>query len=121
VGAPTSKINQVDCSAPKKGRKNSHGKQAARKQLFSSKGRKRRAMYPLSDSSTEDEEPIVVSTDEEDSADEECAYCNGAFSCDTSREKWIRCVKCCRWVHELRAGVEKHGWKSYVCEFCSPD
>lgn len=49
----------------------------------------------VSDSSSEDEEPILVSTDKEGSADEERAYCSGIFSSDTSGEKWISCIKCC--------------------------
>ncbi|KAL5239109.1 hypothetical protein ACI65C_006519 [Semiaphis heraclei] len=35
-----------------------------------------------------------VDTDTEDSADEDCLYCNEIYKNDMHEEKWIRCIKC---------------------------
>ncbi|PSN31391.1 hypothetical protein C0J52_24538 [Blattella germanica] len=72
-----------------------------------------------SSSESEDEEPIpLVSTDDEDSEDEACIYCNCSKECDSSGEKWCKCTKCGRWTHYLCAGVEGNEWKTYCCDFC---
>ena len=79
---------------------------------------KKSRIVPDSDSDSTSE-PIIVSTDDEDSADEECVYCSQPYRNDQCGEQWIRCIKCLRWVHELCAGTEKGQWKTYVCDMCS--
>jgi hypothetical protein len=74
--------------------------------------RKRRAAEPTIDSSSEDEEGILVFTD-----DGRSAGCSGASNSDTSGEKRITW----RWIHESYVSVEKDGWKAYVCECFSPE
>lgn len=65
---------------------------------------------------SEDEEVQYVITDNEDSADDECIYCQEPYQNDIRGEAWIKCIKCARWAHELCSGVEC--WKTYICEFC---
>lgn len=74
----------------------------------------------ISSSSSEDGIVPLVDADDEDSADEECMFCHQPFNQDRSGEQWIRCTACKRWTHELCAGSEKKGWKSYVCDLCRP-
>lgn len=70
-------------------------------------------------SESEDEDPIpIVSTDDEDSADEECLYCCNSKEADSSGEQWCRCILCGRWTHYLCAGIEGNDWKTYHCDFC---
>lgn len=75
----------------------------------------KKSLFQLPESS-EDEEPHYVDTDNEDSADEDCLYCNEPYKNDIHGEKWIRCIKCVRWAHELCAGVDN--FKTYTCEMC---
>lgn len=69
-------------------------------------------------SSSEDDVPLV-STDDEDSADEECIFCGEPYRTDRSGEQWIRCVVCLRWSHELCAGTDRQSWKTYICDMCN--
>uniref|UniRef100_A0A2S2PYJ0 Uncharacterized protein n=1 Tax=Sipha flava TaxID=143950 RepID=A0A2S2PYJ0_9HEMI len=55
----------------------------------------KKSLFQLPESS-EDEEPQYVDTDNEDSADEDCLYCNEPYKNDVHGEKWIRCIKCVR-------------------------
>ncbi|CAH2016502.1 unnamed protein product [Acanthoscelides obtectus] len=70
-------------------------------------------------SSSEEEDDIVhlVETDDEDSNDEECLFCNESFKNDIHGEQWIRCMSCLGWAHELCAAT-KEGCKIYICDFC---
>lgn len=69
-------------------------------------------------SSSSDEDPLLDDDSDMDASDVdvECVFCNGYFSEDVRGEKWIRCRKCFRWVHEECANSEKN--KEYICEFC---
>lgn len=67
-------------------------------------------------SSSENNDPEYVSTDNDDSADEECLYCNEPFKNDILGKKWIRCIKCGRWAHEICAGIDNYD--TYKCELC---
>lgn len=60
-----------------------------------------------------------VVTDHEDSADDECIYCQEPYRNDVRGEAWIKCLRCARWAHELCSGVDC--WKTYTCEFCNKD
>lgn len=73
------------------------------------------------DSSSSDDDLCVplVETDNEDSADEECIFCNEPYFLDKCGEQWIRCLNCKRWAHELCSGIEGKGWKTYICDFCT--
>lgn len=74
---------------------------------------------PVSSSDSDsDEDPELVQTDDEDSADEECLYCLQPYKTDLTNEKWIRCIKCFCWAHELCAGIDKGKWKTYTCDMC---
>ncbi|XP_022166412.1 tigger transposable element-derived protein 6-like [Myzus persicae] len=70
--------------------------------------------------STDEEEihlkKLCVSTDDDDSADEECIYCSMPYKEDSKGEKWVKCINCCRWCHELCGGVDN--WKTYICDLC---
>lgn len=66
---------------------------------------------------SENEESQYVSTNNEDSADEECLYCNEPFKNDVMGETWICCIKCNRWAHEICTGLEN--LKQFNCELCS--
>lgn len=70
-----------------------------------------------SDEDTSEDEPVLVSTDEEDSDndDAECPVCLKTFSQDKKGEKWIRCIKCFQWMHE--DCVENPGPK-FICTTC---
>ncbi|CAH2092167.1 unnamed protein product [Euphydryas editha] len=78
---------------------------------------KKRLKNGSSGEDTSDEEPILVSFDEEDSDDNdaECLVCQKFFSQDTKGEKWIRCTKCFQWMHE--DCVENPG-VNFTCAFC---
>ncbi|CAH2004356.1 unnamed protein product [Acanthoscelides obtectus] len=69
-------------------------------------------------SSSEEEDDIVhlVETDDEDSNDEECLFCNESFKNDIHGEQWIRCMSCLGWAHELCAAT-KEGCKIYIVIF----
>ncbi|KAJ4435306.1 hypothetical protein ANN_17916 [Periplaneta americana] len=71
-----------------------------------------------SDSEGEElDDPVYISTDNEDSEDDaECPYCNGKFSCDKRGEKWIVCTKCGIWCHEECSGEDDY--KSFICVYC---
>lgn len=71
-----------------------------------------------SSSSSDDDIVPLVDTDNEDSADEECLFCYQPYKLDLTGEQWIRCITCKRWAHELCAGTDKKGWKTYICDFC---
>ena len=51
----------------------------------------RKQRSTLSSSSSEDDPVQLVSTDDEDSADEECIFCFQPYKQDNSGEQWIRC------------------------------
>lgn len=51
----------------------------------------------------------VISTDDEDSAGEECVYCSQPYKLDKCGEQWICCITCLYWVHELCASINKKG------------
>jgi len=74
-----------------------------------------KSLFQLPESS-EDEEPHYIDTDNEDSAEEDCLYCNEPYKNDIHGEKWICCMKCVRCAHELYAGVDNY--KTYTCEMC---
>lgn len=75
-----------------------------------------------SSSSSDSEEISLVSTDNEDSGDEEvCLYCSSSKVSDQSGEEWCKCTSCGRWTHFLCAGVEGSEWKHYLCDFCKDD
>ncbi|KAJ4440815.1 hypothetical protein ANN_10661 [Periplaneta americana] len=76
----------------------------------------RRYQKLASSSDSSDEIVEFVSTDNENSADEECIYCAMPYRLDKSGEDWIRCTKCLRWVHELSAEIGKNAWKTLKCE-----
>lgn len=103
---------------PERKKSNPKEQTTAKKKLFPKEaGKKRPRIDPDSDCDSSFE-PFTVSTDDEDSATEECVYCNQPYKNDESGEQWIRCIKCLRWVHELCAGIEKGRWKTYVCDMC---
>ncbi|KAJ4434735.1 hypothetical protein ANN_23303 [Periplaneta americana] len=82
--------------------------------------RKRQKKQSQISSDSEGEElddPVYISTDNEDSEDDaECPYCNGKFSCDKRGEKWIVCKKCGIWCHEECPGEDDY--KSFICVYC---
>lgn len=88
-------------------------KNMVKKKLFKDKYATRKN---FSKSSSDEEEPQYIITDDEDSAEEECMYCTEPYKNDKNGEKWIRCMKCERWGHEICAGVDDY--KSFTCEFC---
>jgi hypothetical protein len=95
-------------------------KKEIKKQLSFKRGKKRTLKLSLPhDTSDEESDVPYVSTDDEDSADEECLYCCQPFKEDKCGEQWIRCVKCFRWAHELCSGSEKKAWKTFTCEACN--
>ncbi|KAJ4429063.1 hypothetical protein ANN_26063 [Periplaneta americana] len=109
----------------KKSSSSSNGKSNPRKRhpmsALSSKERKKKPKSHEPDSSDTDDsssEPIFVSTDDEDSEDEDCLYCSEPYKNDNHGEKWIRCTKCLQWAHELCAGAQKGTWKTFVCDSC---
>lgn len=77
----------------------------------------KRRKIKSSDEESPEEEPELVSTDEEDSDndDAECPVCLKTFSQDKKGEKWIRCIKCFEWMHE--DCVENPGPK-FICSTC---
>lgn len=95
-------------------------KKTCNKQLLFKKGTKAKAKPPPKcDSSDDDMDIPYVSTDDEDSADEECVYCCQPYKHDAGGEQWIRCTCCLRWAHELCSGYDEKGWKTFTCDFCS--
>lgn len=84
------------------------------------KKKKKRSQSP-SITSSEDEEPEYVSTDDEDSTDNddtECPICLGMFSMDRHGEQWIQCTNCFVWSHEKCDKRNKKLLK-YICLNCS--
>jgi len=75
----------------------------------------KKSLFQLPESS-KDEELHYVDTDNEYSADVDFLYCNKPYKNDIHGEKWILCIKCVRWAHELCAGVDN--FKTYTCEMC---
>lgn len=87
------------------------------KKLFPSIKNQKQACKEQSDSEESDISVKLVSTDDEDSAEEcDCIYCGHAYKHDTRGEQWIRCTRCLRWAHELCA--DSDNWKTYVCDTC---
>lgn len=83
--------------------------------------RRKIKLDPLSETSSESDEdpdqPLTVSTDDEDSENDcECPFCNQLYSADKGGEKWIICIKCRMWCHELCSGAEDY--KTFICDFC---
>ena len=81
---------------------------------------KRRGRLESDESSDSGDDPVLdddsdMDADEED-MDTECMFCGILFSENEHGEKWIRCMKCFRWSHELCANSHKK--KTYVCDFC---
>lgn len=90
------------------------------------KTKKRRKAQSSDDESCNDDDPVLVSTDEEDSEnstdeedsendDAECPVCHNTYSQDKRGEKWIRCIHCFQWMHE--DCVDNPGPK-FVCTIC---
>lgn len=75
-----------------------------------------------SDSSSEDTDTeIVLESEDENNGDEEdasCTYCTQYYSCDTQGEKWIKCIVCYQWCHELCSGVDETKAIDFICDFC---
>lgn len=81
------------------------------------KNTKKRHDQESSDSDDVDSNVQLVSTDDEDSADEcDCLYCGQPYKLDTRGEQWIRCTKCLLWAHELCADSDNR--KTFVCDHC---
>lgn len=82
--------------------------------------RKKTKKYDFSSSDSEDETQVpLVSTDDEDSSDDEdvaCPICGRRFSQDKGGEKWVKCSKCFKWNHELCSSSSTV--KKFVCDFC---
>lgn len=68
-------------------------------------------------SASEDEVSLHDSSGSEsdDDVNVACFYCNGKFLEDENNEKWVQCLQCKLWSHELCAGNEDG---MFVCEFC---
>lgn len=95
-------------------------KEEIKRQLSFKRGKKRTLKLSVPhDSSDEESDVPYVSTDDEDSADEECLYCCQPFKEDKCGKQWIRCVKCFSWAHELCSGSEKKAWKTFTCDACN--
>lgn len=56
-------------------------------------------------SSSENNDPVHVFTDNDDSADEKCLYCNKPLKNDVLGGKWIHCIECGRWAYEMCVGI----------------
>ena len=73
-----------------------------------------------SSSDSEDETLVpLVSTDDEDSSNEEdasCTICGQCFSQDKRGEIWIQCSKCFQWCHEMCSSSTNV--KHVVCDYC---
>lgn len=54
--------------------------------------------------------------DSSNDKEEECIYCSEQYKNDMNGEKWICCIKCQRWGHEICAGIEDY--TKFICEFC---
>lgn len=82
--------------------------------------KKMKSIKQESSSSSDSEEALsLVSTDNEDSDEDEiCLYCCSSKLSDKSGEEWCKCTSCGRWVHYLCAGIEGDEWKMYLCDFC---
>lgn len=72
-----------------------------------------------SDESDLEECVLAETSDEGDSDSDECIYCTQSYRLDKGGEKWMRCISCLRWAHELCAGSEtEDAWKSFKCDHC---
>lgn len=72
------------------------------------------------DSETSEDETEVQTVDTTDcESEDECLYCTQTWDKDKPGEKWMRCIKCLMWAHEICAGLnEKDTWKTFVCDRC---
>ena len=77
--------------------------------------KKKKCLNNSPESSDNGEVQYVV-TDNEDSADDECIYCQEPYRNDIRGETWIKCMECARWAHEVCSGVIN--WKNYTYESC---
>lgn len=77
----------------------------------------KKKLFVYESSSSDNEEPQYIVTDNEDAADEECIYCNEPFKNDVRGETWICCIECNRWAHEMCTGLED--LKQFKCDLCS--
>lgn len=115
-----SKATTKKKSAPKRKLSSSEtsGKSSKRNDSASQPRAKTRKTDSSSDSECKSDEDILyVSTDDEDSDDDvECPLCQQNFSGDQGGEKWVRCTKCFKWLHEDCSSVPIK--KKFVCDFC---
>jgi len=58
---------------------------------------------------------VTIKINEKDSS--ECIYCNEKYGNSRAGERWVQCVSCRKWCHELCAGVSRHD-PSFVCDLC---
>ncbi|XP_072380823.1 uncharacterized protein [Diabrotica undecimpunctata] len=94
--------------------------QVNRKKTPRQKKQKKKIESSSSDTSHPGDDLILdddsdMDVDDED-GDTECMFCDSLYSEDTHGEKWIRCIKCFKWCHEMCANADKK--KTYICDFC---
>ncbi|XP_069695651.1 uncharacterized protein [Periplaneta americana] len=83
------------------------------KKLVESRRAAQQARRKLSLEVAEDDED----SDESDSGDVPCLYCNDLFSHSKPKESWLRCIKCSMWAHSECVGLSKQA-KTFTYDIC---
>jgi hypothetical protein len=95
-------------------------KKPARKRLFGTQSKRSSKMGKASIQESSSETDMEIEYESDDSGDDisdgdaECLFCTGLLSSDKHGEKWVQCVRCCRWAHEECGAEEDY----FVCPMC---
>lgn len=63
-------------------------------------------------------EETMISSDEEQNADDACIFCNELYTDSKGKEGWIQCGSCRGWAHEACSNAEE-GDNIFICDFCA--
>lgn len=110
----TSSPYKLELELEKEEREKKQGKKnlAMKRKLFRPKVTKKEVKKKF-----KKKEPLT-SDEEEDESDDACIFCHGLYSKSKPKERWIQCLSCQKWAHEVCTNAEKEDL-SFVCDFCA--
>ncbi|KAG5885517.1 hypothetical protein JTB14_030254 [Gonioctena quinquepunctata] len=63
------------------------------------------------------EEPVLLSSSEEEQDTETCMFCNELYLHSKAEDGWIQCSGCHGWAHEAFSNAEEDD--TFICDFCA--
>lgn len=63
-----------------------------------------------------DQSPEETDSEDSQSNDELCIFCNESYFNSKPNEGWAQCQRCSKWAHEQCAGIEDE--ENFICDFC---